>query len=431
LITLSGAPLGGTWSGTGVTGNQFNPAAGTQIINYAVTQNGCTGSASTTITVNTAPTVSTGSYGPLCSGDASITLTGSPVGGTWSGTGVTGNQFDPTAGTQIINYAVTQNGCTGSASTTITVNTAPTVSTGSYGPLCSGDAAITLTGSPVGGTWSGIGVTGNEFDPAAGTQTINYTLTQNGCTGSGSTTITVVDSPAIIPGGYGPVCSNSGLVVLGGEPAGGIWSGNGVNGGQFDPSVGTQTITYTIGEGTACEQSATTTITVLVAPDAGFYVDVSDPLVNTPVVFVNTTTPDGSYQWDFGDGSFSAEQDPEHTYTVPGTYAVTLTVFLGDCSDSFTLDVTIDVGTSTSVIGSADIRVWGTDDHFVLDRGTASVGPLTIEVLDSRGRLLRSMQVVDGPDRVYLSNSGLSTGIWLVIVRGDDRIRTFRVPLLR
>jgi hypothetical protein len=81
-----------------------------------------------------------GSYGPLCSGGASITLAGTPAGGTWSGTGVTGNQFNPSAGTQTVSYSVTQNGCTGSASTTITVNAAPTVSTGSYGPLCSSDA---------------------------------------------------------------------------------------------------------------------------------------------------------------------------------------------------------------------------------------------------------------------------------------------------
>jgi len=37
---------------------------------------------------------------------------------------VSGNQFDPTVGTQLVTYTVTVNGCTNSASTTITVNTA-------------------------------------------------------------------------------------------------------------------------------------------------------------------------------------------------------------------------------------------------------------------------------------------------------------------
>jgi PKD repeat protein len=33
-----------------------------------------------------------------------------------------------------------------------------------------------------------------------------------------------------------------------------------------------------------------------------------------------------SWQWDFGDGSTSTEQDPSHTYTVSGMYTVSLTV---------------------------------------------------------------------------------------------------------
>jgi len=43
-------------------------------------------------------------------------------------------------------------------------------------------------------------------------------------------------------------------------------------------------------------------------------------------VFVNTTKFANSYKWDFGDGSaISTEENPEHTYTVVGTYTVKLT----------------------------------------------------------------------------------------------------------
>jgi hypothetical protein len=38
------------------------------------------------------------------------------------------------------------------------------------------------------------------------------------------------------------------------------------------------------------------------------------------------TIDDGTYTWDFGDGQFSGLQNPTHTYTVPGTYDVNLTV---------------------------------------------------------------------------------------------------------
>ncbi|HPN71196.1 MAG TPA: hypothetical protein PLZ32_16820, partial [Saprospiraceae bacterium] len=42
------------------------------------------------------------------------------------------------------------------------------------------------------GTFSGVGVTGNSFDPSVGTQIISYAFTDvNGCNNSASTTITV------------------------------------------------------------------------------------------------------------------------------------------------------------------------------------------------------------------------------------------------
>jgi PKD repeat protein len=41
-----------------------------------------------------------------------------------------------------------------------------------------------------------------------------------------------------------------------------------------------------------------------------------------------------SWQWDFGDGSSSNEQNPSHTYTDPGTYTVSLTVTDSEGSDT-------------------------------------------------------------------------------------------------
>lgn len=49
-------PQGGTFSGTGVVGNTFNPAVGTSTITYTVVGgNGCSGSATATIAVEPAP----------------------------------------------------------------------------------------------------------------------------------------------------------------------------------------------------------------------------------------------------------------------------------------------------------------------------------------------------------------------------------------
>jgi Glycine rich protein/HYR domain/Secretion system C-terminal sorting domain len=68
--------------------------------------------------------------------------------------------------------------------------------------ICQLDAPITLNGeSPVGGTWSGPGVTGAQFSPftaGLGTHVITYTFTDfNGCTGTASDTIFVDECTGI------------------------------------------------------------------------------------------------------------------------------------------------------------------------------------------------------------------------------------------
>lgn len=64
-------------------------------------------------------------------------------------------------------------------------------------------------------------------------------------------------------------------------------------------------------------------------------------IVPLTVTFEDTSTdfpPDlpRSWLWDFGDGGSSTDQNPTHTYTVPGTYDVTLTVTDPAGSDSST-----------------------------------------------------------------------------------------------
>ena len=142
--------------------------------------------------VNSQPTVSAGTYAAVCVNASSVTLAGTPAGGTFSGTGVTGNSFNPTTagvGTKTITYSYTNgSGCTNSATTTIVVNAQPTVSAGSYGPACVDAGAITLNGSPSGGTFSGVGVTGNSFNPSTagiGTTTVTYNYSNgSGCSNS-------------------------------------------------------------------------------------------------------------------------------------------------------------------------------------------------------------------------------------------------------
>jgi hypothetical protein len=320
-ITLTGTPSGGTWSGTGVSGNEFTPgSAGTYKVRYDYTDaNGCSSADSTNIVVNANPTVSAGAYSPLCANTAAITLTGTPSGGTWSGTGLSGDQFTPgSAGTYKVRYDYTDaNGCSSADSTNIVVNANPTVSAGAYSPLCANTAAISLTGTPSGGTWSGTGVSGNEFTPgSAGTYKVRYDYTDaNGCSSADSTNIVVNANSTVSAGAYSPLCANTAAITLTGTPSGGTWSGTGVSGNEFTPgSAGNYKVRYDYTDANGCSSADSTNIVVNANPtvSAGAY---SPLCANTAAITLTGTPSDGTWS---GTGVSGNEFTPGSA----GTYKV-------------------------------------------------------------------------------------------------------------
>jgi hypothetical protein len=213
----------------------------------------------------------------VCSNGSFITLTGTPLGGTWSGTGVSASGiFIPSAGlvgNQTLTYSVTSGGCSGTDQVVVTVKAVPSVNAGTDQSTCSQTAAFALTGfSPSGGTWSGNGVSASgTFTPSStlvGSNTLTYSFTQNGCTGTDTKLVTVTATVPVSAGSAQSVCSNGTAINLSGSPAGGIWSGNGISAsGVFIPTsslTGSNTVTYTISGN--CAGSAQTTVTVNAAP---------------------------------------------------------------------------------------------------------------------------------------------------------------------
>jgi len=109
--------------------------------------------------------------------------------------------------TETGNYTVTvtdSHGCSASSSaTSVTVNPLPQVGfTGLDSMICSSHADLLLTGGyPSGGTYAGLGVTGNNFSPGiagAGPHVISYSYTDNnGCPNSANQTIIVTTCTGI------------------------------------------------------------------------------------------------------------------------------------------------------------------------------------------------------------------------------------------
>lgn len=203
-VTLtSSASNGNTWSNGGGTANSITVStSGT----YTVTQtvSGCTSVASNPVTVTvTAPTTPTFNAIPaFCSGTTAPSLPASStngINGTWNPAVIS----NTASGTYT--FTPTQGSCATTTTVSVTVNPQPSVSFGAIPELCVYDSPITLTqGTPAGGTYSGNGVSGGQFNPATtgvATTTLTYNYTDgNGCSGTAQSSVVVDDCLGIAEG---------------------------------------------------------------------------------------------------------------------------------------------------------------------------------------------------------------------------------------
>lgn len=154
--------------------------------------------------------------------------------------------------------------------------------------------------------------------------------------------------------------------------------GDGITSVQRNPSHtytlgGTYTVRLTVTG--ACGQdveSKSGFISVVQPPLADFTGLPRSDCVPLTVQFTDRSSGDGltSWQWTFGDGTTSTQQNPQHAYATPGLYSVQLTV-RSDCGqnslsksnyiDAVSRPPTSDFGTSTLTTGCLPFLVQFTD----------------------------------------------------------------------
>ncbi|MBL4656818.1 MAG: SprB repeat-containing protein, partial [Flavobacteriales bacterium] len=235
-------------------------------------------------TVTPLPLVSfTGLSSAVCESNAAETLLGSPGGGVFSGPGVSGITFDPAiagVGTHQVKYVYDDGfGCVDSSTQSVTVNALPNVLfVGLGADYCVDGAPSALAAVPPGGIFSGPGISSTVFDPAiagVGTHTISYTFTNtSGCISGTSQTVIVNALPTVSIVGLNPIyCVDAPATILSGVPIIGSFSGKGISGTSFYPSVadtGTHLIYYLATDGNGCTNSRTDTVQVTPIPIVSF-----------------------------------------------------------------------------------------------------------------------------------------------------------------
>ena len=283
-VALTGfTPAGGTWSGAGITGNDFNPASasiGTNILTYSIGAASCLSTDTVHVIVNPLPTLLvSASQTTICAGDSSNLIVSGANTYSWTPTLNILNPLNDTISVHpptTNNYSVIGtdiNGCINTTNINISVNQLPIVDAGIDMPFCNTNSTNQLSGfMPLNGIWSGNGIDANGlFNPSIpgnGIWDLVYSFEDsNNCINTDTIKATVT-SPEVANAGNGfSICTNaSPVTLLGFTPSTGTWSGAGVTGNNFNPasaSIGTNILTYSIG---AASCLSTDTVHVIVNP---------------------------------------------------------------------------------------------------------------------------------------------------------------------
>ena len=195
-VTLTGGGASTyTWNNNVMNAFPFIPTATNTYMVTGTDVNGCVNTALVTVSVTPLPIVSLGPNIIQCGGTAM--LNAGNMGSTymWSNASTTQTITVSASGTYIV-FVTDVNGCIGTNSVVVTINSIPAVTaSASSVVVCVADAIVTLTGTPTGGVWSGPGVSGSTFSPTSagvGLHTAIYSYTDaNGCEGITSVNVQV------------------------------------------------------------------------------------------------------------------------------------------------------------------------------------------------------------------------------------------------
>lgn len=486
LKTLSGTPANGggysaAWSGVGVSGTQFNPAAAgltegvaTPLL-YTVNKSGCIKSATITATVRPIPDISVGipTVSPNCGATSINLLTsmipkdhGSNISSslTWSSSNssvnsrISGNVLS-TSGIALGTYPLTltyQNpfGC----SQSITIPAAVSLnSNGIVDPVVAdslrcgpGEGYLTVDNydpdndyywyaSASGGPTIGTGKTLQT--PYLTTSTPYWVETKKLTCGSGRKKANVIIVNHTASAGTPlTICEPENVnISLSGSPSGGVWTGPGVTGNTFN-SFSLQpdnqyNLTYTYKEG-HCVYTATKPVsigipaTLQVNPADSVYpgqkVLLSHTLANATEALWTISYPDGAQT------NFTGNSTPFYFYKTGRNVISVVITNPSDCQREISTSITVievDVITGVETPFIKDISVY---PNPFMNGVNIVAGQLLeraeISIVDSNGSLVFSdyKTLTEKPTSLDLTNA-LTPGIYILRVVYKNHVKNFKL----
>lgn len=142
-------------------------------------------------------------------------------------------------------------------------------------------------------------------------------------------------------------------------------------------------------------------------------------IASSVVTFTNTSFNANAYLWNFGDGNFSQDINPVHSYLISGTYNITLKAF-GNCrSDSITQQINIQHVGIEDISNSTQIIVFPNPAKEEINIKTGSHSFISYLIIDNKGSCVAKGDFLyDNP--IKLTN--ISSGLYTLILTGTNII---------
>ena len=376
-----------TWNfGDGTTSTTQSPshtfaAAGTYSLTLTVTDGGgLSDPVTTNVTVPTANQAPAAAFTSSCTDltcaftDASTDGDGAVVSWTWDfDDGATSTEQNPShayaaEATYTVTLTVTDDaGDTGTVSANVAASEPNDAPTASFTWSCTGltcdftdtstdgDGSVASRSWNYGDGWSSNGANTSHTYQTADTFPVALTVTDNdGAQDTFSTDIVVGEAPvASFTWSCAGLTCDFTDTSTDGDGTLVFWSwtfGDGATSFAQYPThtyatAGTYTVTLTGDDNDGVTDTFTANVTVTAsnqAPAASFTSSCTDLLCLFTDISTDSDGSVVSWEWDFGDGTTSAAQNPSHTYGSSGTYTVTLTATDDDgagATDSGTVTV--------------------------------------------------------------------------------------------
>jgi PKD repeat protein len=152
----------------------------------------------------------------------------------------------------------------------------------------------------------------------------------------------------------------------------------------------------------------------------------SVPLAFATVGFTNNSTGADIFDWSFGDGNLSTQQDPFHTYSSVGDYEVKLVAASAECpSDSTTHIIHVYQGAGIDEADKINVLLYPNpaSDFVFLQNNEAET--LDWQLFDASGRLICEGLLPKG--EIKLDISELAKGWYSIQISSESEDNVFRL----